>query len=77
MLHSDIFGLLSAVYRLHPGVEAQFHRSVPPDAHPPIHHLLTVHDLRWISLVRLLRDPVFFVALALRGDSRRRDTALH
>ena len=77
MLHTDISGLLSAVHCLHPGLKAQFHRSVLPDALPPLHHLYTVHDLRWIPIMRLLRDPVFVVALALRGDGPRRDTSLH
>ena len=77
MLHPDISGLLSAIYLLHPGSKAQFHRSVLPDALPPLHHLHTVHDLRRIPIVRLLCDPVFVAALALRRDCSRRDTSLH
>ena len=77
MLHPDISGLLSAIYLLHPGLKAQFHRSVLPDALPPLHHLHTVHDLRWIPIVRLLCDPVFVAALAICRDRPRRDTSLH
>ena len=77
MLHSDISGLLSAVYRLYQGLKAQLHRSVLPDALPPLHHLHSVHDLRWIPIVRLLCDLVFVTALALRGDRPRRNTSLH